>query len=211
MQNGDFQRDLFGGQVSEKKRKGLDLLEKYSRQRLVPNVRIPLEYTVIMAIGVLVLVIVAYAVGIEAGKRAAGDEAPKTTKVLQPAEVKEKAVVPLAAAAKESLTKKTETVKPPEKETVKVSVETAAAAVKDVTETDRDNSVYVIQLASFKDEASAKDEADALRLKGINARFKKSGGWYQVFVAGYRTIGEARADRRLLSEEYVDCYIRKIK
>ena len=198
MENGNFEKDLFGGHAFEKKKKGLDLLEKYSKQRLVPFIRIPLEYTVIIAIAVLVLVIISYAIGVEVGKRASVSPAVEEKEVTEIQELAE--VIPeepaLPVIAEERLEEDiiaTETVE-----------ETIAKAEPEET-------VYVIQLASFKDETAARQEVDMLSRKGISAQFKESGNWYQVFATGYQTIEEAKADRWLLSEEYTDCYIRKVK
>ena len=74
-----------------------------------------------------------------------------------------------------------------------------------------EESAYAVQLASFKNERSAKKEIDMLKSKGIKASMTRKGEWYQVYASGYRTIDEAKRAKRDLIADYEDCYIRKMK
>ena len=64
-----FQGDFFKEETGRVKPKKMGFLAKYSERRALPQIRIPIEYTVLYAIGILVLIILAYAVGIERGKK----------------------------------------------------------------------------------------------------------------------------------------------
>ena len=71
--------------------------------------------------------------------------------------------------------------------------------------------MYVVQLASFKNEDSANREVRKLNRRGVEASVARKGEWYQVFATGYDTIDEATKAKRDLGEYYVDCYIRRVK
>ena len=65
----DYQNDFFAEQVSIKKaRKPHQIMQRYSQRRLLSHIRVPVEYIVIIAIITLVLIIIAYAIGVERGK-----------------------------------------------------------------------------------------------------------------------------------------------
>lgn len=207
MNDDRLQDDFFKGQFSGEKVKKPHILTRYSKHRVLPHVRIPVEHTVIIAIGVLVLVIISYAVGVEKGKRMTSlkpveisqtvlpesDIISEVTEVSEPEELAE-SLAETQDIAKEAV---------PEEEFPQEEDEPEELGPPD--------SVYIIQLASFKNEDSANEEIGNLWQKNVRAYVAKSGDWYQVYVAGYQTIEEARRARRAFSEDYRDCYIRKIK
>ena len=218
MDDNNFQQDLFSGSFREKKDRRPGLFDGYSKQRFLPYVKIPIEYTVIIAIGMLVLMIISYAVGVERGKRVSKIPAAVATKTV----IKE-------PGTSEAFSSKTASM--PQEEKVSL-VETEDLVeevdVKDIDpyEGSRDDyvgappeepleeikeSVYTVQLASFKSADSAKGEIDKLKRQGIQAEMSKPGDWYQVYASGYQTIEEARSAQKKLREYYQDCYIRKVK
>ena len=69
---------------------------------------------------------------------------------------------------------------------------------------------YVIQLASFKESGSAKEEVAALEKLGYNADMKKSGSYYQVYIGFFDNRNGADRLRDKLKERYRDCYIKKL-
>ena len=60
MVDNNYQQDFFGSDHRQKKGKRPGLLNGYSKQRFLPYMKIPIEYTVMIAIGVLVLMIIIY-------------------------------------------------------------------------------------------------------------------------------------------------------
>lgn len=214
-----FQQDFFGSASREKKGKKPRLLSGYSKQRFLPYVKIPIEYTVIIAIGMLVLVIISYAVGVERGKRFTPTSSVEAVDLASGKEFKEEPDVErtsLPVIEKKSLA---EIDKEPE-------AEPEAREDADPYSGSRDDYVgappeegaspvtisgYTIQIASFKTESSAKDEIKKLASKGFEAHISRVGDWYQVYAVGYETIEQARGAQKKLAEKYQDCYIKKVK
>ena len=214
----DYQNDFFGEEARGKNDRKPHILSRYSQQRFLPYIKIPIEYTVIIAIGVLVLMIISYAVGVERGKRIIVKSAMKVQ-------------ADTAGASQEGLAEEVtaETdisgdVLPSDEET---SLEVSGAFQEIAEEVDPyegareeviENEVYsyespgyAVQLVSFKSERSANKEVNKLRSQGFEADFDKNDDWYRVYAGGYRTIGEARSARENFLSEYSDCYIRKLK
>ncbi|MFH1305266.1 MAG: SPOR domain-containing protein [Candidatus Omnitrophota bacterium] len=207
----------------------------YSGQRFLPYIKMPVEYSVIAAIGVLVLVIVAYAIGVENGKRVRPHEdlnirkkgivAAQVTDIAEPRAEKR---VKKTAEEERSLSEKDGTAA---EEMVSVIVdadteekyediqepeapETVAAPAPVKTEKKVEiggDKEYIVQLAAFKNRVSAQEAADKLKTEGIGASMERKGDWFQVYAGGYRTIGEAQEAKQGFSESYSDCYIRRVR
>jgi len=206
----EFQNDLFGSKIGQTKPNGGVFPDK----RLLPYVKIPVEHTVILSIVVLVLIIVAFAFGVERGKKI-GDEVAAIERGEDISVTVEKELasedlslienvkeaMPSATAVDAATTAKEE--KSPVIATDETQIETLKPA---------QGSLYTVQLASFKDSKSAQGAVDKLTKKGIrNVEFTKRGGWYQVYATGYNTSGEAKKAQGLFSADYKDCFVRKMK
>ena len=176
-----FQHDFFGDHNREGDPRKLGFLSKYSKHRLLPHLRVPIEYVVVAGIVMLVLVIIAYAIGVERGKR------------VQLGKGQDRAVTKTQVVVNKDVTVKP-SVRPVVKSPAKVSV-----------------SNYMVQLASFRDLKMAKQEAEKLRKKGYSVSYKKSGTWYQIYAEGYRSMDDAEKAKKELAKYYKDCYIRKVK
>lgn len=228
MGDNDYQYDLFGDQVVEKKGRKPSSRGGYRKQRFLPHIKIPVEYIVFAAIGLLVLVIISYAFGVERGKSIAGGqivEGPGEKRLagVSPApkeKVKEgpgvagdivRAVEDAAGAASGPDSK--DEVQNAAARVLAVSAEgdtSRTGSGKEDVSASR-GSVYIVQLASFKTEPSAMEEIDKLKRKGVDARSAKKGPWYQVYAAGYGTIEEAKKAKQELIADYEDCFIRRRK
>jgi cell division septation protein DedD len=203
MTDKEFQKDFFGDRKYEEKARIPLLTRRYPDRIFLPHLKIPVEYAVIISIAVLVLVIIAYAAGVERGKRV-GSVTPveesfqAETVAVKPAE--SEAIVSEEAVA---VTEPEEAVveEAPKQGTVKEVVKIPEAPV----------GKYVIQLASFKNLDSAEEEIEKLEKNGIQADVTKKGAWYQVYASGYTTIESAKRAKKLLSADYEDCYIRRLK
>lgn len=217
MADGNFQTDFFEGKFYERKGRKPQFLNKYSAQRILPYLRVPVEYTVILGIVILVLLVISYAVGVEKGKRVS------SAKKIHAQDDKSQVI------ENNKLTKTIQAEKFPEdlrqdtndrdKDPESLDIEEKAAPIPSVIETEAkeeeeretsaDKALYTIRLASFKKEGDAKREVARLKKTGKDASYARKGLWYQVFVKGYETIETARKAKDALIQEYPDCYIRK--
>lgn len=204
----DFQNDLFGAHngQSKPKKKG------FSGQRLLPNIKIPLEYTVIAAVAVMVLVIISYAIGVEIGKKSVipgGKTFIAENDFLDEGGIIEEFdtdlnldEIDVSEDKNENQDLLTKIVDIQDEESVPAEIEKSKDSVFE--------SLYTIQLASFKDKDSALDELNKLKDKGIRAEYAQRGDWYQVYATGYHNIEEAKKAQTVLMLDYSDCFIRKI-
>ena len=214
MNENSFRKDLFEDQVYESKVRKLGLLSKYSKQRILSYISVPVEYMVIVSIAVLVLMIVSYAIGVERGKNVSGKIGTKTevsentleTKARQDFSNKIKADL-------DSKIQKEDKQQLEEKSVMEIDVR--EEEIQNVTMLEEEDvlpdiSRYTVQLASFKNKDAAINETYKLKDKGISAEYIKKGNWYQVYAEGFSTIEEARGAQQMLVQYYEDCFIRKM-
>ncbi|MFH1395125.1 MAG: SPOR domain-containing protein [Candidatus Omnitrophota bacterium] len=222
----DFQNDFFEEEVScLTKIKKPRRIKRYSEKRLLSYIKMPVEYIVILSIGVLVLLIVSYAVGVKTGEtrmntKFAVSEMPI---IGQDEALKEDlGVVQLSDSepfVQEETVKSEKTVTEDVPVTIEENLENTdnSLVLEEILSTPKsvkgavEKPVYIIQLASFKNEKSAQKEIQVLKQMNINADLLKKGEWYQVSAVGYGTIKEAKAAKEKLAETYTDCYIKRIK
>jgi cell division septation protein DedD len=207
MTDREIQKDFFDGRKYEEKARKPLLIRRYPDRIFLPQLKIPVEYAVIISIAVLVLVIIAYAAGVERGKR-----------VVSPVETENYRAETVVAETAGDTTETTEQVivavqqaevaEPEEPEPAPVVKQPVREPVE---EPERPVGKYVIQLASFKNRDSAEEEVAKLENSGIHVDVSKKGDWYQVYAYGYATIESARKAKKLLSADYKDCYIRRLK
>lgn len=69
---------------------------------------------------------------------------------------------------------------------------------------------YVIQLASYNGERSAREEAARLEKRGVRAQVVPQGRYFELRAAGYRTRAEAKAALGKLSKTYRDAFIKRL-
>ncbi|GEM_PF-2426943 len=69
---------------------------------------------------------------------------------------------------------------------------------------------YAIQLASYLDEPSARNEAQRLRRQRFNAQVVKQGKYFELRVSGYRSRTEAVAPLATLRKTYRDGFIKRV-
>ncbi len=89
---------------------------------------------------------------------------------------------------------------------VKVKIPKVKAQKKETLPQDE----YIIQIAAFREKSSAKEELSKLGKDGYTASIKKSGGYYQLYIAGFSKKKEAEKILEGLQKKYKDCYIKKI-
>ena len=69
---------------------------------------------------------------------------------------------------------------------------------------------YVIQAASFVDNASAQVERERLARKGFNAQIVKQGKFFELRVIGYRSKNDAQISLVNLKKIYRDSFIKRL-
>ena len=213
----DFQNDFFDEQGrGQKERKNTFLPD----QRYLPQVRVPIEYTVVIAIGMLIAIIIAYAIGVERGKHVALDSPGGTdarrTAVL---EEEEKPLLDVAMVEKQAaeLMKKADAPPEPVPAATEIAInkgkaQTAAKVVTGKTDAASptsapgDTTVYTLQLASTKNEEYAKIEVEKLKTKGVTALISKKGDWFKIYLP-CSSQEEAEKAKKDLSAAYKDCLI----
>ena len=213
-----FQGDFFKEETGRVKPKKMGFLAKYSERRALRQIRIPIEYTVLYAIGILVLIILAYAVGVERGKKFSSakdiahsmEERKRETDdvISEVRAIKRRAEEEAAKKEAEEVVSQDVQVDPEKK----IYMEKTGAAIKETVAVPAlDGPEYIVQLASFKNEEHAKEAVSKLDDEGVRAGYTRKGDWYQVYVGGYGTNAEAQRIKIKLSEQYGDSFIRKIK
>ena len=208
MMDNDYQNDFFAEQVSIKKaRKPHQIMQRYSQRRLLSHIRVPVEYIVIIAIITLVLIIIAYAIGVERGKNIQSMRLPESVprEMLQVEDEVEDEGHAEPVMIEEDVSSDMIS---GEQQVEEIAVEEEDVKKKEITTLKEP--VYVIQLASFQEESEAQMMVDGLKDTGVNAVSAKKGKWYQVSAEGYQTIEEAKAAQKVFLENYKDCYIKKV-
>ena len=180
----EYQRELF--EEFKKEEPALKKLAKKVLPQKRPHIiQIPLEGGIVSAILVLLLLIIAFAIGVETGKK-------------QEAVAKQE-VIDIAAKVEESSEKvvlyKEEQVREPE-------------VVEKVEEEPIDRP-YTIQLIAYKDKRRARAKVKDLEAKGDKATIIERKGWFQICVGSYLNKQEAEKDLRRLSSIYNGCFLRE--
>ncbi|MCK4851854.1 MAG: SPOR domain-containing protein, partial [Candidatus Omnitrophica bacterium] len=163
--------------------------------------------------------VVAYAIGVERGKRISAAGAARVTRESSQIsgfkEVPEKARVEEAAEVSRQDDKAGGTNGPfsdtGETADLPVPLQEEVTPESGGTTAAPQESVYLIQLVSFRKEKHAREEVKKLKAAGREASFARKGMWYQVYARGYKTAGQARRAKDAFNEEYPDCYIRRQK
>ncbi|MFH1837442.1 MAG: SPOR domain-containing protein [Candidatus Omnitrophota bacterium] len=213
MNENKMQTDLFEANGPEGRLRGIRRIKKqYPRQRFLSHIPVPIEQMVIGAITILFLVIVAYAIGVEKGRSSAKEDLYEAGAVLPVEEKVTEVITEEQGAWSEELPMKDEDVYSKKEEAVLLEEQNEIIEEKiEIDITPLPKSGYILQLASFKNEDSAEKEMTKLKNKGFSGILSKTGSWYQVYIEGYKTIDEAKKSQKELSEEYKDCYIRRVR
>ena len=181
----EYQKELFE-EFKQGKGKFEKIVDKINVKRKKLYIHAPLENAVFTVIIVIMCIIVAFALGVEQGKRFAS---------LENAE--ENAVFKEVMTAPQIKLSPIEVGKPTAEEPVTAPKARSAP------------NQYTIQLISYKQKSIAEAEKNKLLNKNVNAYIIRSGNWYQVRAGGYGTIEKAKAALQKLEKEYKGSFIRK--
>ncbi|MDD4956039.1 MAG: SPOR domain-containing protein [Candidatus Omnitrophica bacterium] len=222
----EFKNDLFDDAQVKNAVKKTRLLDKYTESRVFSHLTIPVEHVFIAAVSVLILLILAYAIGVErgkhisareiSGKAASGEEALEDMQ----AGASKDAVAPsesinnfsadiLREIEKRANAASEENVPASVDKGPTVPVEETSGAWEEVIVERREE--YAVQLASFKDREAGDREMEKLRKQGVDARIVRKGEWFQLCAEGYPDISEAKEAIKKFKLVYKDCYIRKVR
>jgi cell division protein FtsN len=185
------QKEFF--QEFGKPKKGIERLMR----RYIPSKRffvtLSIENMVLSTITVIMVVVAAFSLGVERGKRIARTEKIKVD--IESREAGAADVAPKETIMPELLPKET----PKEKE----------EAPKKAKVLVKKKGKYAIQVVSFKNEARAKKKIEEFKEDGFDAFIIPAENWFQICVGRYATTEEAKTDLNRLKADYKDCFIRK--
>ncbi|MDD3089567.1 MAG: SPOR domain-containing protein [Candidatus Omnitrophica bacterium] len=173
----------------------------------MPLIKLPVEYAAVLSIVVLITVIVAYAAGVEQGKRLAyGPNA--IGRVIQPDDEEAFPVFDedLLEKKAQELLRRVENEEKTE-ETEKAVEETPALPAEDNTLQPKEQVItHLLQLASSKNEVFANEEISRLRARGYDARISKKGDWFKIYIpCGSKE--DAEKAKKKLEIDFNDCII----
>lgn len=168
MSQSGFKDDFFDGQPPDQKGKRAPFLDKYGEQRYLPQVKVPIEYTAIIAIVMLIAIIVAYAIGVERGKTVALIELERAplNNAADASENEPVIDVEMVERQAQELMKRAETPEPPLAPPVQPANEDAVKTLKEASQKNAATDKAVVrpvlpakQAASGKLQPSAQNSA----------------------------------------------------
>ena len=157
-----------------------------SAVRRTYNLRLATEHIIFVFIGLIVLLVICFSLGVEKGKRTA-----------------------LAKIVAFDRLEKTAFKQEAEYDDIHESAEPEVVKQKQAVITS--DSLYLIQVAAFRNNDQANKESEALNAQGYKTQIRNSGNYYIVSVAGFNTKDQAQQSYAALKKKYNDCFIRKIK
>ena len=184
----EYQKELFE-EYKQEKSKFEKIVDKINVKRKKLYLHAPLENAVFAVIITIMCVIVAFALGVERGKRLIVKSVDEEIEVSTPVQsVPQIELGPIEVG------------KPKEEEPAK------APNATDVTNAAKR---YTIQVISYKQKNLAEAEKNKLLNKNVNAYIIPSGSWYQVCAGGYDTVEKAKEALIKIEKDYKGSFIRK--
>ena len=172
-----------------------------------------LDRAVFIAIGIIMVMVALYALGVEAGKSKAAEETahPVPAPVVVPQTVKVAAQQQPVIIAGAHVVKQNQPVKAvtpvvnAQQIATKIPAKTIPAPVVSNV-----NKPYTIVAATFASKDTAMQEINKLKKQGYNAMLIQSAHYFQVCIGAYadRTGPESQKDLKKIKRSYKDAYIR---
>ena len=162
------------------------------------NILLPLDTLILLGVVIILLLTIAFSLGVEKGRRSG-----RVAKVKKE-EVAVEAALPERPAVE---------VKPESKPKVEV-VEVAVPAESRETVTSKPaGTTYVIRLATYTKENRdlAMQEVDKLKKEGFPAGLTESGKYLILMVGEFTDRAETDRKLAILKKTYKDCYIKKVR
>lgn len=199
MKESAVQQELFEGLEAPKRKRKLP----YS---ILPKNYIPFnisyEQVVFITIGVIMLMVLLFSIGVEKGKRlsrpAQRGQAAQETADIEPIAL-ESTLAPEPVAVEQVVV-----VQPPAPQAVEAAQEAPKRSkiVKQPTH-------FTIQLIAYRSKKSAQQELERLGKKGYSPFIIVGGEYYQICVGKYRARSKAKEELLELKKAYRDSFIRK--
>ena len=183
--NEEYQKEFFED-FKSKKGNIEKIANKIAERQPKLYLNMPLENVVFAFIIVIMVVIVAFALGVERGKKISSN-----AKVV---------------------TKNIDTYEPEVKIEEKIETSTQEKSEMPIEANIEKKEIvkpYTVQLISYKDEKLAKREKEKLVKEGVNAFIIKSGSWYQLCAGNYENVEEAKKAQDRFNSTYKGCIIKK--
>ncbi|MBU1086479.1 MAG: SPOR domain-containing protein [Candidatus Omnitrophica bacterium] len=165
-------------------------------------ISVSLDTLIVIIIGVLMVNLSAFVLGIEKGKLIAKNDLNKTIAV-QPignaaVPIKPKKIIVVPEAVEEIIEQKQIKIDPiEEKQIVKKVVSPADG--------------YIIQLVTYSTDSTANKEVTRLNDLGLDGHVLKSGEYYVVYAGTYNSKIKAKEKLARFKERYKDCFVRLLK
>jgi cell division septation protein DedD len=194
----EVQPELFG-KINKKQKQNL-LNKNIFCSHYNSAISVSLDTLIVIIIGVLMVNLTAFVLGIEKGKVIAKSESSKVI-----------AIEPDSNAAEPLLQKKI-TVVPAAAEEEQKTIEINPAEEKTVAENSANPSAgYIIQLVTYSSDSFAHSEVDRLSAQGLDGHVLKSGEYYIVYAGTYNSKIKANEKLASYKQRYKDCYVRLLK
>jgi len=177
--SGEFQKELFD-QFRKEKGRLERIADRMRDRRRRPHLYIPVENIVFAAIIFIMSLVLAFALGVERGRRRA-----PVAREAGPGGAESVVMQPIVVTPAKS--EKPDT-KPVEKRELP----------------------YTVQLVSYRQRKQAESERDRLASGNVDAFIVTSGRWFQVCAGRYENVKEADAAREKFRKEYRGCFVKKI-
>ena len=172
------------------------------------------EQLIFVFIGLVILIVTCFSLGVERGKRIAVVRQREPGEVVAEKKiiVREKArATPLKETARAPVKPKARVKpKPPVKAKAPVKVRRPAKeAPKKIAVARMKALPFTVQVAAYKGNVQAEQEKKLLESKGYGAEIKKSGKYFVVYAVGFANKQEAAKASEILRDRYKDCFVRK--
>ena len=186
--SGEYQKELFG-EFKKEKGKFKKITDKITKRQQKLYMHVPLENIVFAGIVIIMCIVVAFALGVERGRRFG----PSAT-LEEKESLEEKIILPeIEISATERKTP---------------DAEDRAAPKGLEPKSEESYKPYTIQLISYKQKALAEKEKNRLLNKKVDAFIISSGSWLQVCAGNYVSTKEAKKDLEGFRKKYKSCFIR---
>jgi septal ring-binding cell division protein DamX len=159
------------------------------------------EKAILVIVGFIITAMVSFALGVERGKKIITLKSRPRPFMASGEEATQQASAPVARPAQ---VKPEPQIKPPPPAIREEELAAPAVLAKETAGS------YTIQVASFKQEASAQEEMNSLKKKGLVASIVSKGKYLIVCVGNFVQKDEAKNLLSELKKRYQDCFIRRL-
>jgi cell division protein FtsN len=174
--------------MREKQLHLFDFEEDKKRINRRPMITLPLDTCILGAVIVILLFVFTFSLGVEKGRKTAFFYFQQVRKTQT--EKEEKNVREI--------------------EDEKADSKGKSSKKEEKTRQDKEENIYVIQVASYIKKDAALKEAERLQNKGYPVLVLKKGKYLVIFVGEFKNKKDALKNMELLKKRYKDCFIRRL-